>query len=196
MLNHFNKMFSEISWVSGLKPKYFCCNRNFPFSTKKQNASVLVHCIKLWEVILCQACLVFITTGSSNHDGMVTYSHNEMNPCSVSIFLNKSWRHWLMLYTTTLIDIKGCVTYVLTGDSCEQWSDDSTYRNRNFFTFILAAKHATSRNFVYTWVLIKRYFTCMKNATLHLKRLLLTVSCEVFTMNFERDTEKISWSSK
>ena len=34
--------FSDISWVSGLKPKYFGCNRNFPFSTKKQKTSVLV----------------------------------------------------------------------------------------------------------------------------------------------------------
>ena len=35
--------FSDIiSWVCGLKPKYFGCNRNFPFITKKQNATVLV----------------------------------------------------------------------------------------------------------------------------------------------------------
>ena len=52
------------------------------------------------------------------------------------------------------------------------------------------------------------YFTCI-NATLHVKRLLLTVSCEVltvscevltvscevFTMNFERETELVDVSN-
>ena len=45
------------------------------------------------------------------------------------------------------------------------------------------------------------YFTCI-NATLHVKKLLLTVSCEVltascevFTMNFERETELVDVSN-
>ena len=54
--------------------------------------------------------------------------------------------------------------------------------------------HLTFRNFVYIQVLIMWYFTCI-NATLHVKRLLLTVSCEVFTMNFERETELVDVSN-
>ena len=45
------------------------------------------------------------------------------------------------------------------------------------------------------------YFTCI-NATLHVKKLLLTVSCEVLTvscevfiMNFERETELVDVSN-
>ena len=51
------------------------------------------------------------------------------------------WASINSLYTITLIEMKGCVTYVLTGDSCEHWSNNSTYRDRHSFTVNLYTVH-------------------------------------------------------
>jgi hypothetical protein len=76
--------------------------------------------------VLGLSCPAFNTTGRSKHDGMVRHLPQQWYESMFSFHIPQQIIKALMfrssiysLFTITLIDVKGCVTYDLTGDSCE-----------------------------------------------------------------------------